>query len=432
MKLGPAALLAYRIAASLAAPAAPLLLARRASRGKEDPERLSERRGRPSLPRPDGPLVWTHGASIGETTSFLALVEALAARGLAVLVTSGTVSSAEVLARRLPAGAVHQYLPLDAPAFAARFLDHWRPSLALFAESELWPNTIAALARREVPLVLVNARMSARSEARWARAPSVIGALLGRVTLCLAQSEADAARYGRLGAPRVAVSGNLKLDLAPPPADPALVEALASRLAGRPVWLAASTHAGEDEAVIAAHLALKARHPGLLTILAPRHPVRGEAIAEMAHAAGLDANRRREGGRPEDSLDIHVADTIGELGLFYRVAPLVLVGGSLVPHGGQNPIEPARLGCTILHGPHVYNFADLYAALDRDGGALALADAADLTGAVAEMIADPARMRGMARRADRTVGRFGGGLARTLEALDPYLPPRPPPARPAP
>lgn len=432
MKLGLAALLAYRIAMSLATPAAPLLLDRRASRGKEDPERLGERRGRAGLARPEGPLVWTHGASIGETTSLLALVEALVARGLTVLVTSGTVSSAEVLARRLPTGAVHQYLPLDVPAFAARFLDHWRPSLALFAESELWPNTMSALARRGIPLVLVNARMSARAEARWGRAPSVIGALLGRVTLCLAQSEADAARYGRLGAPRVAVSGNLKLDSAPPPADPALVEALASRLAGRPVWLAASTHAGEDEAVIAAHVALKARHPGLLTIVAPRHPVRGEAVAMAAHAAGLDANRRREGGRPEDALDMHVADTIGELGLFYRVAPLVLVGGSLVPHGGQNPIEPARLGCAILHGPHVHNFADLYAALDEGDGALALPDAARLTGSVAELIADTARMRGMARRADRIVGRFGGGLARTLAALDPYLPARSLPARPEP
>ncbi len=431
MKLGSGALVAYRAAMWLATPAAPLLLGWRASRGKEDPDRLGERRGHAGLARPEGPLVWTHGASIGETTSLLALVEALVARGVSVLVTSGTVSSAQVLSRRLPAGAIHQYLPLDAPAFAARFLDHWRPSLALFAESELWPNTLTALKNREIPLVLVNARMSARSEARWARAPSVIGALLGRVSLCLAQSEADAARFGRLGAPRVAVSGNLKLDSAPPPADPGQVEALASRLAGRPVWLAASTHVGEDEAVIAAHRALKAHHPGLLTVVAPRHPARGDAIAQAARAAGLEANRRHEGGRPEDTLDIHVADTIGELGLFYRIAPLVLVGGSLVPHGGQNPIEPARLGCAILHGPHVHNFADLYAALDRDGGALALAPDDALTDTVAELIADPARMRDMARRADRIVSRFGGGLARTLAALEPYLPTRTLPRRPA-
>lgn len=427
MKLGSGALAAYRAAMWLATPAAPLLLDWRASRGKEDPGRLSERRGRPGLARPEGPLVWTHGASIGETTSLLALVEALVARGLTVLVTSGTVSSAEVLSRRLPAGAIHQYLPLDAPAFASRFLDHWRPSLALFAESELWPNTLGALRDREVPLVLVNARMSARSEARWARAPSVIGALLGRVSLCLAQSDADGARFRRLGALRVAVSGNLKLDLPPPPADPALVEALASRLAGRPVWLAASTHVGEDEAVIAAHRALKARHPGLLTIVAPRHPARGEAIAQAARTAGLEANRRHEGGRPEDTLDIHVADTIGDLGLFYRIVPLVLVGGSLVPHGGQNPIEPARLGCAILHGPHVQNFSDLYAALDEGDGALPLADATRLTDTIAQLIADPARMRDTARRADRIVGRFGGGLARTLAALEPYLPARPSP-----
>ncbi|WP_375458755.1 3-deoxy-D-manno-octulosonic acid transferase [uncultured Enterovirga sp.] len=419
----PAPLLAYRAATILLSPLAPALLRWRAGKGKEDPDRLGERRARPGRARPPGNLVWAHGASIGETQALLPVVEALVGRGLKVLVTSGTRTSAEILARRLPPGARHQYLPLDVPHLVARFLAHWQPCLAVFAESEIWPNTILELDRRHVPLVLVNGRVSVRSFDGWRRAPSVAASLFGRFALCMAQSRADAERLSALGAPHTEVAGNLKFDIAPLPADPGAVESLAGLLAGRPIWMAASTHPGEEEAVIWAHLQMRQRRPNLLTLLAPRHPARGDEIADYAASAGLSVTRRSEGGRPDEAGDLHIVDTVGDLGLFYRLAPLVFMGGSLVPHGGQNPIEPARLGAAILHGPHVANFSDVYAALDRSGGALAVADDDALAAAAEDLLRQPGLVRDMARTAAATVGGLGGALARTLAAIEPFLPP---------
>lgn len=423
----PGALAAYRIATRLAAPLAPLLLKRRAERGKEDPERLGERRGEPARARPEGELVWLHGASIGETTSLLPIVDALTARGLKVLVTSGTRTSAAILAARLPPGARHQYLPLDVPRFVDSFLDHWRPRLALFAESEIWPNILIGLARRGIGLVLVNARLSERSRDGWRRVPGVARALFGRFTLCLAQSEEDAARFQELGARAVAVPGNLKFDIAPLPADPGAVERLSAAMAGRPVWMAASTHPGEEEIVVEAHLGMRAHRPGLLTILAPRHPHRGGEIADYASSAGLSSARRSAGEAPEGH-DLYLVDTVGELGLFYRLAPLVFMGGSLVPHGGQNPIEPVRLGAAILHGPHVQNFTEAYRALGEAQGAVPVEDAAALSENAGDLLARPDRMRAMARRGGDAMTGLGGALARTMAAIEPYLPP-PRPAR---
>jgi 3-deoxy-D-manno-octulosonic-acid transferase len=422
-RAGDAFLTTYRILTTLLSPAAPAWLRRRAGQGREEAERVGERFGHPGRDRPPGDLVWAHGASIGETLALLPIVEALVERGLAVLVTSGTRTSAEILARRLPPGARHQYLPLDVPRFVGRFLEHWRPSLALFAESELWPAAIHALAKRKIPLVLVNGRLSVRSAALWARLPRAASAMLGRFTLCLAQSEGDAERLARAGAPNVAISGNLKFDVAPPPAEAAAVEALAAALAGRPVWIAASTHPGEEESVFAAHRALVRAVPRLLTVVAPRHPARGASVAALATEAGLDANRRSLGHRPDWGTDIHVADTVGELGLFFRAVPLVFMGGSLVPHGGQNPIEPARLGAAILHGPHVANFEEAYDALDGSGGALLVEDADRLAAAVGALLGDAGLIRDMARAGGDAVARLGGALDRTLAAIEPLLPP---------
>ncbi|TXM91559.1 glycosyltransferase N-terminal domain-containing protein, partial [Methylobacterium sp. WL116] len=279
---------------------------------------------------------------------------------------------------RLPAGAVHQYMPLDAPRWVERFLDHWQPDLALVAESEIWPNTVVALHARAIPLLLVNGRMSERSYAGWARAPRTARALLARIAICLTQTRDDAERFVRLGAPRVSVAGNLKYDAAVQPADPQQVAYLGDMIGDRPVWVAASTHPGEDAAAAEAHAALKGRFPRLLTIVAPRHPHRGGEVAACATAQGLRSARRSAGGRPHPSIDLYVADTIGELGLFYRLSPLVFLGGSLVPHGGQNPIEPVRLSSAVLHGPHTENFTEVYRALDAGGGAAAVADAAEL------------------------------------------------------
>jgi len=419
----PPALRAYRIGATLLAPGAPALLRWRAGRGKEDPARLGERRGLASHPRPPGEVAWLHGASIGETLALMGLAETLAERGLKVLVTSGTRTSAELLAKRLPPGARHQFVPLDVPRYLRRFLGHWRPAVAIFAESELWPNAVVELAAARTPLVLVNARLSARSSARWAKhAPTTLRALLDRVALVLAQSDADAARFVAAGARAVAATGNLKFDALPPPADPALVEAQAGRLAGRPLWLAASTHPGEEEAVLDAHRALASGFPGLVTAIAPRHPERGPDLEALAIDLGLAADRRGTGASLEAARDVYVADTLGELGLFYRLAPVVFVGGSLVRRGGQNPIEPARLGAALLHGPHTANFADVYQALDEAGGARLVRDAAELADAVGALLVDPASSREMARRAGATVASFTGALARTLAALEPFLP----------
>src|SRR5919107_103683 len=299
----PAAYRAYRTALAILEPAVAGLLLWRQRKGLEERARLGERQGHPSRARPEGHLVWVHGASIGETLSLLPVVERLTQRGVAVLVTSGTRTSASLIARRLPPGAVHQFVPVDVPRYVRRFLDHWQPDLALVAESEIWPNMVIALDQRRIPLVLVNGRMSDRSFRRWQRLPHIIGSLLERFALCLAQTPEDAERLARLGAPRVLVSGNLKFDSAPPPADPRVVAHLSGLVAGRPLWLSASTHPGEDDVVVAVHRALAKRHPNLLTIIAPRHPHRGPEVAAIAEQAGLRTGRRSQGMHPDRATD---------------------------------------------------------------------------------------------------------------------------------
>jgi 3-deoxy-D-manno-octulosonic-acid transferase len=402
-------------------PAAASFLLWRTRRGKEDRARLPERRGLPGRERPEGWLAWVHGASIGETLSLMPIVERLTRRGFYVLVTSGTRTSAELIARRLPPGAVHQFVPIDVPRYVRRFLDHWQPDLVLVAESEIWPNTILELDRRGIPLILVNGRMSERSFRRWSKAPGAAAALLRRFALCLAQSPADGERLRRLGAPRVGIAGNLKFDVTPPPADPRMLAHLSGLVSDRPVWVAASTHAGEEEHAVATHQALAQYFPGLLTIVAPRHPQRGGEVADIAAAAGLGLALRSEGAQPDRSVELYVADTVGELGLFYRLSSLVFMGGSLVPHGGQNPIEPAKLGAAILHGPHVHNFTDVYAAIDRAGGAMPLPDGETLTRALYGLLPDAALMRDMARAAAGAVENLSGALDRTMQSIEPFI-----------
>lgn len=397
------------------------VLARRLNRGKEHPERLAERRGEPTLRRPPGPLVWVHGASVGEMLAVVPLIERLRAQDFAVLVTSGTVTSAALAEQRLPDGSLHQFIPLDAPRFVRRFLDHWRPGLALFVESDLWPNMILSCAERKIPLVLVNGRLSERSFARWRRVPGAIAALLGRFDLCLAQSAADADRYGQLGAPRVMMTGNLKLDVPAPPVDQAALQRLRQIIGTRPIFVAASTHPGEEAAIVAAHGRLRAKFPTLLTVIAPRHPARGESIAEIARAVGLAAALRSQQVEPQPNIGIYIADTLGELGLIYRIAPIVFMGGSLASHGGQNPIEAVRLGAAVLHGPHVWNFAEIYATLDDAGGAELVGDEAALAARLGEWLADAAVRKAIADAATETVARLGGALETTLAALNPYL-----------
>ena len=351
----------------------------------------------------------------------LPLIERISAREVNVLVTSGTVTSGGLAAQRLPANVIHQFAPLDIPAYVRRFFDHWQPDLALFVESDLWPNRIIEASRRRVPMILINGRLSANSYNRWRYLPAAIIDLLQRFDLCLARTPADAERLSALGAPRLITTGNLKLDVPAPPCHAGNLEKLKQAIGGRPVIAAASTHEGEEAAMIEAHRRLSPNFPGLLTLIAPRHPDRGPAIAERVAAAGMTVRLRSRGELPAAATDIYVADTLGELGLIYRLAPVVFIGGSLVRHGGQNPIEAAKLGAAIVHGPHVWNFAEVYAALDDAHGAEPIADVSRLTGRLGMLLAQPAVRARVAETAFDTVKGLGGALERTLHSLEPYL-----------
>ncbi len=421
--LGESALLLYRAIGRLIAPALPLVLAARTRAGKEDPSRRHERLGRPRRPRPAGPLVWVHAASVGETVSVLPMVERLAEDGFTVLVTSGTVTSARIAEDRLPKGAIHQFVPLDVAPFVDRFLDHWRPDAALFVESEIWPTTIERVSRRGVPMGLVNARMSERSFARWHRLGGLPHAVFGRISLALAQAEGDGERLAALGVRTVEITGNLKFDGRPLGCDPAEVKRFAALLRGRPTWIAASTHPGEEVIAVKAHRLARERLPDLLTVIAPRHPDRGDALRADFAEQGISVASRSHGDLPGPATDVYLADTIGEMGLVYRLAPIAFVGGSLAPRGGQNPIEPARLGVAVLHGGSTHNFAEIYRELDRCGGATAVADAETLADAIVDLTDRPERRAAQIAAARGVVDRSTGALARTLAALAPRLSP---------
>ncbi|KJV09393.1 hypothetical protein VZ95_11785 [Elstera litoralis] len=391
-------------------PLLPAFLGRRLKRGKEHPQRWRERLGVPGLPRPTGPLVWLHGASVGESLALLPLVTALrAARpDLILLVTTGTVTSAALLGERLPPGALHQFIPIDAPWAVDRFLAHWQPDFVLWTESDLWPTILTRLKARGTPAVLLNGRLSDRSFQRWQRAKPIIQHLLECFSDVLARGEEDAARFRALGALRVQAVGNLKLAADPLPVDPVALAEARARIGDRPVIVASSTHPGEEALIAEAHKALLPQFPDLLTILAPRHPNRGPELA-----GDLAAPCRSQGAALPDS-GLYIADTMGELGLWYRLARVAVIGGSFIPHGGQNPTEAARLGVPVLFGPHMENFRDESEGLLAEGRAERVSEeglAAVLTrlldAPVAPKLADTSE---------------GNALAATLVILRPKLP----------
>jgi 3-deoxy-D-manno-octulosonic-acid transferase len=413
----------YRTATAAAAPLVRRYLHRRCRRGKEDSERLSERFGIAGAARPPGPLVWIHAASVGEAQSVLALAERILAERPAIelLMTTGTVTSARLLAGRLPVRARHQFVPIDLPRAVDRFLDHWRPALAIWVESELWPNLALATHRRGIPMLLVNGRLSGRTLARWRRLPGLIRPVLRAFSLCLAQDATQAARLRELGAGSVASVGDLKAAAPPLVADPAALAELRRQIGDRPVWLAASTHAGEEEAVAAAHLSIARDHPRLLTIIAPRHPVRGRQVNEMLRARRLQTARRSAGEPIAGDSDIYLADTLGELGLFFRTTDIAFIGGSLVAEGGHNPFEAARLGCVVLHGPDMTNCAAMAQALDAVGAGLSVGDATGLAAAVSRLLADPGECERRAAAAARTAAAGDGVLEAVLTRCAPFL-----------
>jgi 3-deoxy-D-manno-octulosonic-acid transferase len=410
----------YAGATTLAAPLLKRMLRRRVARGKEIAERLPERWGEDATPRPPGRLLWMHAASVGETMSVLPVLSAIGelAPDVMVLMTTGTVTAAEVLARRLPELGLaqqvgHRFAPLDVPAWVSRFLDHWRPDAVAMVESEIWPNTIVACRRRRRRIVLLNARLSKRSLGRWRLLPRVARSLFRSFAVVQPQSAGDAERLALLGAQSGMAPGNLKFAAAPLPAPESALRALRETLAGRPAWLAASTHPGEEAAAYAVHAAIAPRHPGLLTVIVPRHPPRG---AEVAALAGDIPVALRSRGEPPPASGVWVADTLGELGLFYSAIGTAFVGGSLVPHGGQNPLEAARLGCAVAIGPYTDNFTEPVAALGAAGALEVVADAAALTAWVDALLSDPARRARMGE-AGRAAARGNAELPRVVARM---------------
>ncbi|MGB8818942.1 MAG: lipid IV(A) 3-deoxy-D-manno-octulosonic acid transferase [Rhizobiaceae bacterium] len=398
-------------------------LAIRATKGKEEHSRRRERYGKSDVARPNGPLVWVHAASVGETSAVIPLVSMIAAKGIKVVLTTGTVTSAKLAAERLGDKIIHQYVPLDFKTAVSNFLNHWRPDLALIAESEIWPMTILELGARRVPQVLVNGRLSDRSFAAWKRRAYLAEALFENLSHVIAQSEVDGQRFAELGARPVSVSGNLKVDTTPPPADPLETERLKAVVGDRPVWAAISTHDGEEDIAGEVHKVVSIRHPGLLTILVPRHPDRAPAIIQMLQAKGLTVARRSAGEPITADTQIYLGDTIGEMGLYLRLTEIAFVGRSLTATGGQNPLEPAALETAVLAGTNVQNFRDSYKRLIADGNARLIKDKDMLAGAVSYLLGNEPVRRKMMEAGLNSVSSMQGSLIKTMATLEPYIQP---------
>src|SRR6185312_4241742 len=361
-------------------------------------------------------VIWVHGASVGESLAALPLIEKLLARGNSLLVTSGTVTSAAMMEARLPKGAVHQYVPLDTPRAVSRFLDHWRPAAGLFVESDLWPTLLMEAKKRRIRLALINARVSERSAARWRWLPDMARALLGAFDIVLAQDEDFAQRFRSLGAGKVATVGSLKADAPPLGCDPAALAAIKDAIGTRPVLLAAQTHPGEDETILPAHDLLRAEFADLLTIIVPRHVERGHDIAMLC---GTRPVARRAAAEPITAKTaIYIADTMNELGLFYRLAPFCFLGGTLVPMGGHNPLEPAALHCAILAGPSRANSATSFAAVLGAQGFGGVHSAGDIAREAKRLFSDRESARIAGEAAAKGAAALSGAVDKTIAALD--------------
>ncbi|POF34706.1 3-deoxy-D-manno-octulosonic acid transferase [Roseibium marinum] len=417
----PLLISAYRGLSRALTPLFHLLFWWRCRSGKEIAQRKGERFGRPQQARPSGHLIWVHAASVGETMSVLPLIEALCASGNKVLLTTVTVTAAEIAATRLPQGAFHQFVPYDAPVPLTRFLDHWSPDLAMVVESEIWPCQFDELRSRNVPFILLNGRLSDTSHRNWSRLPAASRYVFECLDLVLAQSAADAGRFRRLGCKRVETPGNLKFDASVPEAAETEIMDLRSQIDGRPVWLAALTHPGEDAIALRAFEKLLKEFPDLLLILVPRHPARADDIAELIGGYGLTCTRRSTGEKITPSTRIYLGDTLGEMGLFYRLAPVTFLGGSFTDVGGHNPVEAALGGSALVTGPHVANARAVYKEFWAGKAALRASQPEDLTDLVAGLLRRPEDARDQASRARALVEAGRGVQEKILLLLRPYL-----------
>lgn len=383
----------YRVATTLAAPLLFRSVARKLRAADVPAERINERRGYATQPRPDGQLIWFHGASVGETLSVLTLIERLGDKlpQSHFLITSGTATSAELVGKRLPPRSRHQFAPLDSAATLRRFFNHWRPDAGIFVESELWPNTLRMGAARGVAMALLNARLSAKSLEGWEKFPDTSRAVLDCFRLILTQNRETAEGLARIGADRARLhpGANLKATSAPLPVDQTLLAQMQAATQGREIWIAASTHPGEEETVLAAQQALLAEHENALLWLVPRHPERADEVAALIRQTGLRFARRSQGALPEPGTQVYLADTLGELGTWYALSGMTFLGGSLLPIGGHNPFEPAQQGTAVLTGPHVANFSETFEPMIKRGAAQQISDAPSLQQALSTWMRNP-------------------------------------------
>ncbi len=401
-------------------------LLKRQKNGKESLTRLDERCGVPGLNRPSGPLIWVHAASVGEAQSALILIQTLltSCKGTHILVTTGTLTSASMMEKNLPKGAFHQFYPLDHPKWAQSFLDHWQPDFVLWMESELWPNMILGLGQRKIPAVLVNARMSEKSHKRWALFKNAAEQILQSFSQILCQTDGDATLYKKLGGQNVTVTDNIKYNAKPLAADEDDLKALNAAMGNRPRWVYASTHASEELVAARIHAQLKTSIPELITIVVPRHPNRRDDIVQDLKDQHLNVVfRSKNKTLPKDNTDIYVADTMGELGLFYRSSPIAVIGRSLSDDGGggHNPIEAAQLNCAVLHGPNVRNLKEIFDQMNAADAAFRATDETALADRLHELLIDEA----LCNKAEQSAFEFAKKKEKVLEGvlniLQPYL-----------
>jgi 3-deoxy-D-manno-octulosonic-acid transferase len=409
----------YRLLWMALTPAIYALWWHRARRGKEDRARRPERFGVASRARPQGRLVWLHGASVGESVSLLALIDELHAvhPEWSFLVTTGTVTSATLMAQRLPPYAMHQFIPYDHPAWIARFLNHWRPSGVIWCESEIWPGLLMAIRTRAIPAVLLNGRISDGSARRWRWLHRSAERLFGTFQLIAAQTPHDAERFRHFTRAPVVELGNLKFVSAPLPVNQSDAERLRTALAGKTVWAIASTHAGEEIIAADLHWILAQKIPNLVTIIAPRHPQRvATIVAEIATRGSIV--RRSAGDMPSEG--IYLWDTLGEMGTLYNVVKTIAMGGSFVPIGGHNPIEPAQSGCAVICGPHMFNFTAIMDTFTSADAIISVADADELQKCLLDLWAQPQRTAALGARAQAVCEDQKGTLPRLIAALGPW------------
>jgi len=414
---------AYRFLTTLLSPFLKTYLKKRVKRGKEDPTRLQERFGLSARPRPKGPLLWFHGASVGESLSLLPLIDHIHQQYPAhhVLVTTGTRTSAALMADRLPTHAVHQYVPLDTPKAVRHFLSHWQPTLAFWVESELWPTLITETKRYDIPMVLLNGRLSERSFRRWQRFQAFITPILSSFNHIFAQSAEDTTRFQALGCTKTRSLGNLKYAAPALSVDLGQLSSFQTILKDRPLWCAASTHDGDEALAATLHRALKPTNPTLLTLICPRHPERGAALAATLRQQGFTVALRSQDEALTETTDIYIADTMGEMGLWYRLAPIVFIGKSLITKGGQNPLEPARLHCALLCGPHMDNFQAITQQFQAADALCMVQDQTALQTELATLLTDSARRSRLAEKAAQVAAAEQATLQRYTDALAPLL-----------